>query len=189
MSLIDVRCESGHIHEVYRAAADWPATPPCPDCGQPTEQCHLPRQVQWTPDPVVVYRAGDGSFRFPGDPNGLSAKSYDKQGLQRVEIRGAAEMRSFEKQMNKREYSRLARNVERKQEQREKRESEMRAELHYRMKTMSPLGRAVAQVTMARNDAKPRERVGSPEFHSEVYSFSRSNRDDSRDADGRRRRD
>jgi hypothetical protein len=137
----------------------------------------------------VVFKAQDGSFRFPGDPNGLSAKSYEKQGLQRVEIRGAAEMRSFEKQMNKQEYSRLTRNVERKQEARERRESELRAELHYRMKSMSPIGRAVAQVTMARNDAKPRERVGDAGFASEVYSYDRSNRETSRDAEGRRRRD
>lgn len=138
---------------------------------------------------MVVFKAADGSFRFPGDPNGLSAKSYERQGLQRVEIRGAAEMRSFEKQMNQREYSRAARAVERKQEMRERRESETRSQLRDAMRTMSPLGQAVARATMARNDAKPRERVGEINFGSEVYSYDRSNREASLDAQGRRRRD
>lgn len=189
MSLIDIRCESGHTHEVYRAANDWPNTPNCPDCDLPTEQIHLPKRVQWTPDPVVVFKAHDGSFRFPGDPNGLSAKGYERQGLERVEIRGAAEMRRFETTMNKREYSRMARSVERKQEQREKRESEMRSELRRQMQSMSSIGRAVALATMARNDAKPRERVGDAGFVSEVYSYDRGSRETSRDAQGRRRRD
>lgn len=189
MALIDVRCESGHIHEVYRAAKDWPRTPDCPDCGAATEQVHLPKRIRWNPDPVVVFRAADGSFRFPGDPNGLSAKNYEQQGFQRVEIRGALEMRSFEKQMNQREYSRAARAVERKQEMRERRESEMRSQLRDRMARMSPLGQAVARATMARNDAKPRERVTDPGFISEVFSYDRGNREASFDERGRRRRD
>ena len=189
MALIDVKCQNDHISEVYRAAADWPNTPACPDCGQPTEQIHRPRQVTWTPDPVVVFKASDGSFRFPGDPNGLSAKQYKQQGMQQIEIRGAAEMRSFEKQMNKREYSRLARNVERKQEAREQRESELRSQLRDQMQRMSPLGRAVARAAMQRNDGKPRPHASHPGFLSEVYSYDRSNRDASRDAQGRRRRD
>jgi len=189
MALIDVKCANDHISEVYRAAKDWPSTPPCPDCRLPTEQIHLPKRVQWTPDPVVVFRAGDGTFRFPGDPNGLSARQYEKQGLQRVEIRGAAEMRAFETQMNKREYSRLARNVERKQEQRELREKEMRSQLRDQMARMTPYGRAVAQAAMRANDGKPRPRAGEAGFVSEVYSYDRGNREASRDEQGRRRRD
>jgi len=189
MALIDVRCEFGHISEVYRAAKDWPKTPPCPDCGGDTVQLHLPRRVQWTPDPVVVFKAADGSFRFPGDPNGLSAKQYKQQGMQQIEIRGAAEMRSFEKQMNKREYSRLARNAERKLEAREQREKDMRSQLRDQMQRMTPYGRAVARAAMQRNDGKPRPTAGEAGFISEVYSYDRSNRETSRDEQGRRRRD
>lgn len=190
MSLIDARCLTcGSIHEVVRKAADWPQTPPCPDCGEPTEQAHLPKRVQWTPDPVIVFQAADGSMRFPGDPNGLSAKNYERQGFRRIEIRGAAEMRRFESHMNKTEYSRAQRQVERKQQMRERRESETRSELRHRMQSMSERGRSMARLVMARNDNKPREKASESGFHSEVYAYNRSNRDDSRDAHGRRRRD
>jgi len=109
--------------------------------------------------------------------------------MQQIEIRGAAEMRSFEKQMNKREYSRLARNVERKLEARERREKELRSQLRDQMGRMSSFGRAVALAAMQRNDAKARPSVGEAGFISEVYSYDRSNREASRDAEGRRRRD
>jgi len=189
MALIDVKCANDHISEVYRAARDWPRTPTCPQCGGATEQIHLPRAVVWTADPVVVFKAKDGSFRFPGDANGISARQYERQGLQRVEIRGAAEMRSFESQMNKREYSRLARRVERNQEQREAREKVMRSQLRDEMAHMTSFGRAVALQAMRNNDGKPRPRATHPGFISEVYSYDRSNRETSRDSDGRRRRD
>jgi len=44
-------------------------------------------------------------------------------------------------------------------------------------------------VVMRQNDHKPRERVQDANFHVEVYSQDRSNRDESRDERGRRRRD
>lgn len=98
-------------------------------------------------------------------------------------------MRRFESQMNKREYSRLARNVERKQEARERREKELRSQLRDQMSRMTPFGRAVAVAAMRRNDAKPRPTAGEAGFFSDVYSLDRSNREASRDEQGRRRRD
>lgn len=172
-----------------RPLAMHPATPPCLDCGAETEQIHLPKAVRWTPDPVVVYQAQDGSFRFPGDRNGLSAHNYEKQGLTRIEIRGAAEMRRFESVMNKADYSRAARKLERKQEGRENRQSIMRGDLRMKMQSMSNAGRAVARAAMSRNDNRPKERVADSEFHNQAYSFDRTNREESRGTDGRRRRD
>lgn len=192
MPNIDVSCKSetcGVISEVYRALADWPKTPPCPTCGGETEQILLPKAVTWTVDPVVVYKAPDGSFRFPGDANGSGAGKYDKLGYERVEIRGALEMRAFESKMNAHERSQMARRFEHAQEQREAREKANRSELRRRMQSMSAFGRGVAIAAMARNDAKPRKRVGDPGFVSEVYSYTRSNREASRDDQGRRRRD
>jgi hypothetical protein len=180
-------CE--HISEVNRPLAMFPATPVCPDCGAETEQIHLPSHLRWTPEPVVVYKAPDGTFRFPGDPNGVSAKGYDKQGFERVEIRGAVEMRRFENRMNKRDYAEAQRRFEHKQEQREAREKISRGELHRQMQNMSAFGRAVAQVAMARGDAKKPRRAAEPGFYSEAYSMDRSNRQESRDEQGRRRRD
>lgn len=188
MARIDVRCESGHVSEVVRPLAQWPATPPCPECGAATEQIHLPRQSTWTCDPVIVYKAPDG-FRFPGDPNSKTTAQYDKAGYERIELRSAADVRRFETVMNKREYSRAARRVEAMQAHREMRESASRSELRNAMASMSERGRAVARAAMRMNDNKPRERAKEVGFHVDVYSNSRSNREESRDAQGRRRRD
>lgn len=190
MPLIDVKCKTcEHINEVMRPLAMWPATPTCPDCGAETEQIHLPKTASWSVEPVVVYKAADGTYRFPGDAQGLSAKQYERQGYERVEIRGAVEMRRFESTMNRQEYARAQRQFEARQAQREAREKANRSELFERMKYMSQIGRDVARAAMARNDGKPVPRPGDSGFHSEVYSFSRSNRDESRDSSGRRRRD
>jgi len=172
-----------------RPLAMHPTTPPCPDCGAETEQIHLPKAVQWRPDPVIIYRAKDGSYRFPGDAGGLSAHNYNKQGFERVEIRGATEMRRFESHMNKHEYARAQRAVEMKQRGREERERVSRGELRRVMPQMSERGRSLAREVMRRNDNKPKDRASSAEFHNQAYSFDRSNREESRDTDGRRRRD
>ena len=189
MPLIDVRCTNGHEHEVYRAVSEWPKTPPCPTCAESTEQLMIPAPTRSTPDPVIVYKASDGSFRFPGDPNGLSAKTYEKQGMTRVELRGAADVRRFESQMTKQERSIAARKVETAHRNRELRESHLRSELRQKMASMSERGRDVARAAMRFNDNKPREGTKDPGFHVEAFSYNHSNRDESRDASGRRRRD
>lgn len=189
MPLIDVRCASGHIHEVMRPLAMHPATPPCPTCAAPTEQIFLPPRTRHLIDPVVVFRAPDGSYRFPGDPHGPGAARYAAHGYERVELRSAADVRRFESLMSKREYSRAARRVEAMQANREQRESITRSELRRLMPNMTAFGRQVARAAMARNDAKPRERAKDPGFHLEAFSYDHSNREESRDAQGRRRRD
>lgn len=191
MPLIDARCLTcGETNEVYRALADWPKTPPCPTCGKETEQVHLPRRTIWSVDPVVVFKDPQtGTYRFPGEADGSSARRYEKLGFERVEIRGAAEMRSFESKMHKREYAESQRRVERKQQLREERESRSRSMLRDAMSRMTPFGRAVAREAMRRNDSKPRERANDGGFHSEVFSNYKGNRDESRDSSGRRRRD
>lgn len=191
MPLIDQKCRiCGHVNEVMRPLSMWPEVPPCIDCGSAeTEQIHLPPSVESSVDPVVVYRAPDGSFRFPGDATGLSAVNYEKQGFERVEIRGAVQMRRFEQTMNRQDYSRAQRKFEHAQEQREHRDKHLRSELFEKMKGMSEHGRAVARTLMARNDAKPQKRPSDGGFHSEIFSYDRSNRDDSRDSSGHRRRD
>lgn len=190
MPLIDVKCKTcEHIHEVMRPLSMWPATPTCPDCGAETEQIHLPRAARWSVDPVVVFKAPDGTYRFPGDANGLSAHSYEKQGYERVEIRGAVEMRRFEQRMNKADYATAQRRFEVQQRQREEREAYYRGQLRQQMQSMSALGRDVARAAMDRNDRRGLPRPTDGGFHSEAYSYTRSNRDESRDSRGARRRD
>jgi hypothetical protein len=189
MPLIDVECPNGHRSEVNRPLAMWPATPPCPTCSSSTIQLLLPPQTRYFIDPVVVFRGPDGQYRFPGDANGLSAANYTRQGFERVELRSAADVRRFEKYMTKVEYARASRRVEMHQQQREQRESLTRSELRRLMPSMTEFGRQVARTAMARNDNKPRERAHDPGFHLEAFSYDRSNRDESRDERGRRRRD
>jgi hypothetical protein len=193
MPRIDVKClaNADHLHEVMRPLAMYPQTPPCPTCGGATEQILLPRAVSWAADPVVVFRAPDGTFRFPGDINGPGAQRYASQGYERIEMRSAADVRRFEAQMNTRERSRAERRVEAMQANREAREKISRSDLRnlINSRAFSDRGRAIARAVMARNDAKPRLRARDANFHVEVLSYDRSNREAARDAHGRRRRD
>ncbi len=189
MARIDVRCTADHVHEVDRFLRDWPATPACPECGAETVQVHLPPRTAWSLDPVIVFRAPDGSFRFPGGTDALSCGKYEKAGLERIELRSAADVRRFEGVMNKREYARAERRVERSQLHRGMRESATRSELRRLMSNMTTFGRDVARAAMARNDAKPGLRTREANFHLEAFSYDHSNRPESRDAQGRRRRD
>jgi hypothetical protein len=190
VALIDLKCLSEsceHVFEAYRPASEWPKTPPCEKCGQPTEQAHFPKAVTWTLDPIVVFKTPDGGFRFPGDANCLSVAKYEKMGYERVELRSAADVRRFESQVNAHDRSLASRKFEHQQEQREAREKTNRSELRRQMTSFSRFGRELARVSMARNDAKPMKRVNEPGFHSEIMSMDRSNREESRDSQGRRR--
>jgi len=198
MSLIDVRCSDGHVSEVYRHNSDWPKTPPCPTCEKPTEQIHLPQsQRARSVDPVVVYQAPDGTFRFPPDISTSSTAMYDKLGYTRIECRGAAEVRKFEKQWSKKEMSQVRRRIERQQEQYERGESERRSEIRRgleqgfqipiqddkgnwtgRMQTvrLSEQGRDIMRASMDLNDRKGGPKVKEAGCFVEAYSVDRSNR-------------
>lgn len=212
MSLIDVRCLSCEtVSEVYRSKDDWPKTPPCEKCSGDTEQIHLPKSVRSYAPAVVVFQAPDGSFRYPGSADGLSAHSYEKMGYTRVEAQGWAAVRSLEKKLNSHERSVMERSIERKQALHEAAVKMRRSEVYAglagsfvvpeidpvtkkatgRMKSckLSPIGRDVMRAAMERNDAKPGPRMRDPNTFVEVYSQDRSNREESRDAQGRRRHD
>lgn len=193
MPLIDVRClvpACGHTWEHMRPLADYPRVPPCPTCGATTtEQWHPPPSTRWAIDPIVVYRAPDGSYRFPGDANGQSAAHYDQQGLTRVEMRSAADVRRVERAVEQHEHRHMARRDELRQQLRERRESANRGALRQQMPSMSRFGREVARAAMAQGDGRPRRSTVGPGFFVEVFSQDRSNREESRDGQGRRRRD
>lgn len=188
MPLIHVACEAGHIEEVNRPIADWPRTPVCPTCGLATVQRHLPPQVASSIDPVIIFQAADGTFRFPGDPSGISAHQYAREGMSRIELRSAADVRRFESHMNKRELAISHRRVEKMQEMREDRERRMRSELRNSMQHMSEKGRDLARAAMRKADNEPRPQARDAGFHVQALSYDRSNREESRDAHGRRRR-
>lgn len=187
MALLDVECQNGHVCEVVRAAKDWQTTPPCPECGEPTERVFLPPRVRWSVDPVIVFRAPDGTHRFPGDSSGQSAAAYQKLGYERVEIRGAAEMRHFERTMSRAEYAQAQRRTERMAEAREQQIKARHSELRNMMQGMSERGKALARAAMDATNAKPAPRARESGFHSEIYNSDRSSRETSYGPDGRRR--
>ncbi len=206
---IDFLCRTCEKPFVLYRSVHSTACPPCPTCGSGTERYWIaatdnPSQAA----PVVVYKAPDGSFRFPGSPDGASAKNYDKLGYTRIEARGYADVRRLEHSMNEMERSKIARRVERQQAHQEAGERIRRSDFHHGlhhglrvpttdprtgervMKTvqMGARSRDIARILMSRNNAKG-VRTHEPGFHVEAYSYDRSNREASRDEQGRRRRD
>jgi len=190
MPLIDVQCTlCSIVSEVYRPLSMWPATPPCPHCGGLTDRAWIAPGSRATPDPVVVYQMPDGSYRFPGQRESLATRRYDSQGGVRLEFRGWQEVRPFEKLMNDRESRILSRRFERQQQAREQSEHSLRSELRSKMESMTEAGRLFCKAVMHRNDRKPLPRPHDPGFRVEAYTDNRSNREESRDAQGRRHRD
>ncbi len=192
MPLIDVQCldeACGHIFEHVRPIAEWPATPPCAKCGsEDTDDAHLPPRTVWSVAPVVIFKAVDGTYRYPGEADGVSARKYAADGMERIEVRSATEMRRLEGRLNTHEQQRANQVFERSERAREASEHDRRSGLRDEMRKMTPYGRDLARAAMSQSDSRRRAPhvVG---LHSEVYNVDRSNREDSRDSQGRRRRD
>lgn len=216
MPLYDLKCQTcDRVFEAFVALVDYPATPPCPTCASPTDRVLLPPPSPHTlPDSTVVYRASDGSFRFPGETGGASCAKYEAMGYERIEARGWAETRRLEAKLNAHERSQLARAEERRSEAQEQMDSLRRSEIRrgleqgFRMPEqrmcedgqvrptgrmitvhMRQQGRDAMRHAMARNEQRGHRRIGEPGIHVDAYSNYRGNRDESRDRDGRRRRD
>jgi len=194
MALIDVQCDNPDceaITELVRFVADYGTPyPPCPECGSPVQKISLPPRVSWRADPVVVYRAPDGTHRYPGTTDSQSTAHYDKLGYTRIELRSAADVRRFEKTINQHEQAENQIRVEDRHRQRESMEGRNRSDLFHAMKSMSAAGRTIAQAAINRNIARhQQERTSDPGFRIECYSDDRSSRETSRGSDGRRRRD
>lgn len=200
MPQIEIRCLScDRLQTVYRHHSEWPKTPSCVNCGEATEQVILPpRERATTVDPVVVYQAEDGSFRFPPDVTTASTAMYDKQGLRRIELRGWADVRKFEQHFNKAQMSEVHRRVERQQEAFERGEKERRSEIRrcldqgfsipeiddrgvatgrMRRVELSGFGRKVLEHAMANNDRKGGPRARDVGFRVDAYDSDRSNRE------------
>lgn len=180
MALRHFTCEDetcATVFEHAHRAADYQLRPPCPTCGGPTEWTPQPPRTVWTVDPVVVYKAPDGTFRYPPSADGQSAANYARQGYERVELRCAADVRRFEREAGRQLTAEESRRVEARHQQRDRRESENRSELFRRMKSMSNIGRDLAHAAMARGNARPQERSHGAPVTVEVYSYDRSNRE------------
>lgn len=195
MPLVDLACTDDTCDErteFYRALASWSdPLPPCARCGAPTYQSldQSQRRHHQSPDPVVVYQAPDGSFRFPGDTSSLSTARYDRLGYKRIELHNATEVRRFEAHMSKHDLSQAERRLEQREAARSARTSATRGDLRMAMQSMSRFGRDLARAAQSRNDNAPRERARDSGFYVDAYSNDRGSRMESRDSQGRRRRD
>lgn len=207
MPLYDFQCQTDAcqtIFEGYVSLADYPLNLTCPRCGGETAKYHMRRSASAPSEPVVVYQAPDGTFRFPPDVSTASTAMYDQQGFTRIELRGWSDVRRFESHMNQHELSQVRRRVERQCEQHEASESARRAEIRrcldqgFRVPEvdergrptgrtttieLSGFGRKVLQAAMDNNDRKGGPRARDSGFFVEAYSMDRSNRE----ADPRRR--
>ena len=200
MPLIDTFCHTcDRVQEAYRHHSDWPKTPACPHCGGDTEQVQLPSYMKGhSVDPVVVYQAPDGSFRFPPDGTTASTSMYDQRGLTRIELRGWADVRRFEKHFNASQMSEVHRRVEKQSEAHERAEHDRRSEIRRcleqgfsipetddrgrptgRMQRveLSARGRAIMQAAIDHNDRKGGPKAREAGFRVEAYSEYKSNRE------------
>lgn len=192
MPLYDFQCGTcDRVFEAIVPSSQIPAGPPCATCQGETMRVWLPPRTQWSvPDAVVVYQAPDGSFRYPGENGGSATAKYDRMGYKRIEARGVAEVRALERRLNAAENSHQRRLAEDRQAREEHGESMRRSELFRQMASMSRLGRDVARAAINRhNNQRHRGWHPGAGLHIDAYSNDRSNRDDSRGGDGRRRRD
>jgi putative FmdB family regulatory protein len=213
MPIYGQKCTNAECEAIFndmRAMSQSDVLPPCPKCGTETIREYSLISSRSSAAAVVVFKAPDGSYRFPGATSGRSVDNYERLGYQRVELRGFAEVRKFERDVNTREASEIARKVERRLEMREMAEKRRRSEITHglrnsfqipevdekgrrtgRMKSvkMSERGIAIMQAAQAQNYERPRPRAYEGGIFVEVYSNDRSNRDDSRGSDGRRFRD
>jgi putative FmdB family regulatory protein len=171
----DFRCVAcGQTFEQFLPLVRYRELPVCPACQSPqTEKVYLPRQEHASKfaDPIVVYQAPDGSYRFPGESQGSSTAKYDRLGYRRVECRDAQDVRRIEGRINADQRSRLQHAAERRQAAMEAVRSQSRSELAHKMSTMSNFGRDVARAMIERNNQKRDRAAGAdPGFHVEVMN-------------------
>jgi hypothetical protein len=155
---------------------------------------------------VVVYRAPDGSFRFPGETGGASCAKYDHLGYERIEARGFEAVRQLERRLNAHESSQLRRLEERRLEMMEHGERLRRSEVHHGLHAgftipetrltadgqveytgrrvhvkLSARGQDALRHAIAINNQRGHRRIGNEAgVHVEAYSMDRSNREGGR---------
>lgn len=212
MPIYPTRCTvCDHWFEDVRSMAKFDQIPPCPKCAGVCEKAYVPSHVSLSnAPPIVVFKAPDGTYRFPGDPNGKASQKYAKLGYERIEARGQQERDRLERRLNTWQRDEVHRRIERHQQVREEGIHHRRSEVTHGMRNgftipetdrqgrltgrtrtvkLSGFGRDLMQVAMARNDAKPGPQFRDPGCHFDVNHNDRGSRDESRRADGKRHRD
>lgn len=202
--------DCGFIFNDLRPMAQSHVLPPCPKCGGETEREYSPiTSYDGNTPPVVVFRAPDGTYRYPGQTEGASVEQYSRLGYARVELRGFAEVRRFEREVNTEQSREIAQRAERQMVAHLEGERRRRSEVYNGMANgfvipvhdkrgrqigtkvvrLSPLGMDIMRNAMHAMDGRERPRAREAGFFVDAYSNDRGSRDESRRSDGKRFRD
>lgn len=177
MPIYPFQCDAeeacGHIFEKILQLREREEPQPCPKCQGTTHRIYLPNggnSDACNIDPVVVHRAADGSYRFPGRSDAVVPEGYEK-----VELRTIRQIEQFERDVNKQHASLIGRRVEIEEQRFNAAQAVRRARLRSAMVHMSALGRMFAAAAMRRGDSH-RIRSYDPGFHLEILHQDASNR-------------
>lgn len=138
----------------------------CETCGDPEHhmmiESHLcPHRVGYNgpnESVTVYYKNAQGKIITPWTKDGRPPKGY-----QRVEARGGAELRRFEREMNQREKDRHDDHIERRERVYEPQIKAAREDLMRSLKT--DFGRQLAREAIERNNQRSRTRNYEAGFH------------------------
>ncbi len=175
---VDEAC--GDRTEVLQLLREYEAgeKPDCPTCHGPMQRIMLPswQRAGAGFKPIVIHELSDGTFSFP-----MHEHAPVPEGAHRREITTFAEADRVMRKVNSLERSKVEQTVEQEQAWREAMEATNRSDLRQRMQSMSPRGRAFAELCMRMNDAKPTKRTFDPHAYIEVREYDQSNREAYRD--------
>lgn len=107
---------------------------------------------------TVIYKNAAGKVITPWTKDGKPPKGY-----QRIEVRGGAELRRFEREMNQREKDRHENHIERRERVYEPQIKAAREDLLRSIRT--PLGREIALAAIERNNRRSRTSNYESGFH------------------------
>src|SRR5260370_13623012 len=114
--------------------------------------------------PVVIHRDASGHIRFPAHSNAPVPR-----GFRRVELRTVAQVRRFEREVNRIERDKADRLRSGEERYFGEVRSRLRSELRQAMQHMSAAGRDFARFAMEQNDARRKPSI-DPRFFVEVFS-------------------
>lgn len=202
--------ECGFCFNDTRPMSESDKLPACPKCGTATKTEYSPiTRYDGNTPPVIVFKAPDGTYRYPGQAEGKSVEQYAKLGYERVELRGFAEVRRFERDVNTEQSREIAQRAERQMVAHLEGERRRRSEVYNGMANgfvipvrdergrqigtkvvrLSAAGMDTMRNAMRAMDARERPRARDAGFFVDAYSNDRGSRDESRRADGKRFRD
>ncbi len=138
-------------HSDHYPCPKWTGSYPCRETTVQTYSTSRPKD--WAIKAIVVHLGADGAVRFPGHENARVPKGFN-----RVELKTLGEIAAFERQVNQKLSSEASKHIENEERHFEGVRSRLRSDLRQRMHTMSPFGRAFAQLAIEMNNARKRKK-------------------------------